>query len=183
MSRPAGSLCSRNLPSICPVWHVCTHSRESTKQQRQNLSHFGAILKWHPQTFDLPPPFCRNWVLIYSAYMVIVFFTLVMYYGKRVHFHEVPFGYDEIQQNCHWFCFKLFLKKCILIFQKSLSEYLPRRPFCVSVSKLRGAIERPAAGKKGWRSRWSSSTASLETWSWFFDMFGIILTLTECAMI
>ena len=38
---------------------------------------------------------------MYSACMVIVFFTLVMYYGKRVHFHEVPFGYDEIQQNCH----------------------------------------------------------------------------------
>ena len=76
--------------------------------------------------------------LIYSVYTVIVFFTLVMYYGKRVNFQEVSFGYDLNQHNCHWFCFKFFLKKCILIFQKSLSDYLPWRPFCVSPSKFTG---------------------------------------------
>ena len=32
--------------------------------------------------------------LTYSVYTVIVFFTLVMYHGKRVNFQEVSFGYD-----------------------------------------------------------------------------------------
>ena len=98
---------------------------------------------------------------------IFMFFTLAMSYGKRVDFQEVPLGYDENQQNCHWFCFKLFLKKGILQFRKSLSSHLLRRALCVSLSKFQHKARESWTQKLARRStsRWPAA------WSDEFDWF------------
>ena len=109
-------------------------------------------------SFITPQTSVANYM--YSAYTIFEFLTLMMYCIKRVDIKEVPFGYDEIQQNCHQFCSELSSKKCVLIFRKSLSDHLPRRPLCVIVSKFRGN----RGGRRRLKWAWRSTSRRLAGW-------------------
>ena len=54
----------------------------------------------------------------------------------RVHFQEAPFGYDKIQQNCHWFCSTVLFKKCTLQLRNLLSSFPCPNVFCVTPSEF-----------------------------------------------
>ena len=105
---------------------------------------------------------------VYCVCKNYVFFTLAMYYGKRVNSLEVPFGYDKIQQNCHQFCSALMFKKRTLQLRNSLASYLFRNVFCVFVSRFRGDREAGGAKNLAWRS---TSRPPATTWrviNWLF---------------
>ena len=120
-------------------------------------------------------------LLMYWACKDFVFSTLAMYRGKRGNIREVPFGYDEIQQNCHQFCSELSFKKCVLIFRKSLSNYLPRRPLCVCVSefqyKPRESWTQIQAGRS--TSRRPAATAGIIYWDFIASPIHLTLLSIE----